>query len=317
MIRLRRRLMKTNQCPLVGASPRWRRTRADNPSKEQRISAGCVQSQIRPADVGFNITARFELEESPRHRAPALHPTTRPRSARPARLRQTSIRPVAPFCSEAYASKDRRYSVTRPATNRSSCAFEPPVRNARTISPIRSQCDAGIGSNHSFRSSSHSMPLCTKSSSQSTELHDWNDGLFWPLTVRTHCRGVPAGRPGCQCVAGRGGLGAGVPAVFAGICGRGVGGQSGSEGSMAWGVRGALGLATGEAPAGYLPGGWPDVRRDTGELQHQREYRPQQWKAHLPHAWRSGLRAHSDQSVAWPTVVLLGSRSAGWRRAGR
>ena len=41
----------------------------------------------------------------------------------------------------------------------------------------------GIASNHSFRSLSHSTPLCTKTSSQSTELHDWNDGLLWPLTV--------------------------------------------------------------------------------------------------------------------------------------
>ena len=175
--------MKTNQCPLVGSSPRWRRTRADNPSKEQRISVGCVQSQIRPADVGFNITERVELEESPRHRAPALHPTTRPRSAQPARLRQTSIRRVEPFCPGDYASKERRYSVARPATNRGSFAFEPPVRDARPISPIRSQRDACIGSNHSFRSSSHSIPRCTKKSSESTDLHQWNDDLLWPITM--------------------------------------------------------------------------------------------------------------------------------------
>ena len=57
-----------------------------------------------------------------------------------------------------------------------------PARNAKSIFPTRSQCDAGIGSNHSLRSSSHSTPIGTKTSSQSTELHDWNDGLLWPLT---------------------------------------------------------------------------------------------------------------------------------------
>ena len=146
------------------------------------MSVGCVQSQIRPPSVGFNITAHFELEESPRHRAPAPHPTTGPQWAQPARLRQTSIRPVAPFCPEAYASKDRRCSVTRPATNKNPFAFEPPVRNARPISPIRSQCGADVDSNHSLRSSSYSIPRCTKSSSESTKLQQWNDGLLWPVT---------------------------------------------------------------------------------------------------------------------------------------
>ena len=174
--------MKTNQCPLVGSSPRCRRTRADNPSNEQRISAGCVHSQIRAAAVGFNMTASFALEEPPRHRAPAPHPTTRIGPAQPPRPRQTSIRPDEPYVREAYASKGRRYSATHPVTNRNSCAFDSPARNAKSISPTRSQCDAGIGSNHSLRSSSHSTPLGTKTSSQSTELHDWNDGLLWPLT---------------------------------------------------------------------------------------------------------------------------------------
>ena len=176
--------MKTNQCPLVGSSPKCRRTRADNPSNEQRISVGCVQSQIRPAKVGFNMTASFALEEPPRHRTPAPHPTTRPRSALPPRPQQTSTHPAQSCVREAYASKDRRYSVTPPATNRNPSASGPCVRNAKSISPIRSPCDAGIGSNHSFRSLSHSTPLCTKTSSQSTELHDWNDGLLWPLTLR-------------------------------------------------------------------------------------------------------------------------------------
>ena len=175
--------MKTNQCPLVGSSPRCRRTRADNPSNEQRISAGCVHSQIRAAAVGFNMTASFALEEPPRHRAPAPHPTTRIGPAQPPRPRQTSIRPDEPYVREAYASKGRRYSATHPLTNRNSCAFDSPARNAKSISPTRSQCDAGIGSNHSLRSSSHSTPLGTKTSSQSTELHDWNDGLLWPLTA--------------------------------------------------------------------------------------------------------------------------------------
>ena len=175
--------MKTNQCPLVGSSPRCRRTRADNPSNEQRISAGCVHSQIRAAAVGFNMTASFALEEPPRHRAPAPHPTTRIGPAQPPRPRQTSIRPDEPYVREAYASKGRRYSATHPLTNRNSCAFDSPARNAKSISPTRSQCDAGIGSNHSLRSSSHSTPLGTKTSSQSTELHDWNDGLLWPLTT--------------------------------------------------------------------------------------------------------------------------------------
>ena len=177
--------MKTNQCPLVGSSPRCRRTRADNPSNEQRISAGCVHSQIRAAAVGFNMTASFALEEPPRHRAPAPHPTTRIGPAQPPRPRQTSIRPDEPYVREAYASKGRRYSATHPVTNRNSCAFDSPARNAKSISPTRSQCDAGIGSNHSLRSSSHSTPLGTKTSSQSTELHDWNDGLLWPLTSGT------------------------------------------------------------------------------------------------------------------------------------
>ena len=185
-MRLRRRLMKTNQCPLVGSSPRWRRTRADNPSNEQRISVGCVQSQIRPAEVAFNMTGSFALEEPHHHRAPALHPTTRIGPAQPPRPRQTSIRTVrfaVPYFRAAYVSKDRRYSLTHPVTNRSSCAFDPSVQNAQSISPIRSQCGAGIASNHSFRSLSHSTPLGTKTSSQSTELHDWNDGLLWPLTL--------------------------------------------------------------------------------------------------------------------------------------
>ena len=179
--------MKTNQCPLVGSCPRCRRTRPDNPSNEQRISVGCVQSQIRPAEVGFNMTASFALEEPPRHRAPAPHPTTRIGPAQPPRPRQTSIRTVrfaVPYFHAAYVSKDRRYSLTHPVTNRSSCASDPSVQNAQSISPIRSQSGAGIGSNHSFRSFSHSTPLCTKTSSQSTELHDWNDGLLWPLTDR-------------------------------------------------------------------------------------------------------------------------------------
>ena len=187
--------MKTNQCPLVGSSPRCRRTRADNPSNEQRISAGCVHSQIRAAAVGFNMTASFALEEPPRHRAPAPHPTTRIGPAQPPRPRQTSIRPDEPYVREAYASKGRRYSATHPLTNRNSCAFDSPARNAKSISPTRSQCDAGIGSNHSLRSSSHSTPLGTKTSSQSTELHDWNDGLLWPLTPQVRggrCRSSAA-----------------------------------------------------------------------------------------------------------------------------
>ena len=180
--------MKTNQCPLVGSSPRCRRTRADNPSKEQRISVGCVQSQIRPAEIAFNTTGSFALEEPHHPRAPAPHPTTRIGPAQPPRPRQTSIRTVrfaVPYFRAAYVSKDRRYSVTHPVTNRSSCAFDPSVQNAQSISPIRSQCGAGIASNHSFRSFSHSIPLCTKTSSQPTELHDWNDGLLWPLTSKT------------------------------------------------------------------------------------------------------------------------------------
>ena len=192
-MRLRRRLMKTNQCPLVGSSPRWRRTRADNPSNEQRISVGCVQSQIRPAEVAFNMTGSFALEEPHHHRAPALHPTTRIGPAQPPRPRQTSIRTVrfaVPYFRAAYVSKDRRYSLTHPVTNRSSCAFDPSVQNAQSISPIRSQCGAGIASNHSFRSLSHSTPLGTKTSSQSTELHDWNDGLLWPLTLRLSLAGI-------------------------------------------------------------------------------------------------------------------------------
>ena len=178
--------MKTNQCPLVGSSPKCRRTRADNPSNEQRISAGCVHSQIRAAAVGFNMTASFALEEPPRHRAPAPHPTTRIGPAQPPRPRQTSIRTVrfaVPYFRAACVSKDRRYSLKYPVTNRSSCASDLPVQNAQSISPIRSQSGAGTGSNHSFRSLAHSTPPCTKSSSQSTELHDWNDGLLWPLTM--------------------------------------------------------------------------------------------------------------------------------------
>ena len=131
------------------------------------------------------MTASFALEEPPRHRAPAPHPTTRPRSALPPRPQQTSTHSAQSCVREAYASKDRRYSVTPPATNRNPSASGPCVRNAKSISPIRSPCDAGIGSNHSFRSLSHSTPLCTKTSSQSTELHDWNDGLLWPLTSGT------------------------------------------------------------------------------------------------------------------------------------
>ena len=164
------------------------------------MSVGCVQSQIRPPSVGFNITAHFELEESPRHRAPAPHPTTGPQWAQPARLRQTSIRPVAPFCPEAYASKDRRCSVTRPATNKNPFAFEPPVRNARPISPIRSQCGADLDSNHSLRSSSYSTPRCTKSSSESTKLQQWNDGLLWPVTAgRTNPGGSIRSRSTVKC----------------------------------------------------------------------------------------------------------------------
>ena len=128
------------------------------------------------------MTASFALEEPPRHRAPAPHPTTRPRSSLPPRPQQTSTHSAQSCVREAYASKNRRYSVTPPATNRNPSASGPCVRNAKSISPIRSPCDAGIGSNHSFRSLSHSTPLCTKTSSQSTELHDWNDGLLWPLT---------------------------------------------------------------------------------------------------------------------------------------
>ena len=177
--------MKTNQCPLVGSCPRCRRTRPDNPSNEQRISVGCVQSQIRPAEIAFNTTGSFALEEPHHPRAPAPHPTTRIGPAQPPRPRQTSIRTVrfaVPYFRAAYVSKDRRYSLTHPVTNRSSCAFDPCVQNAQSISPIRSQSGAGTGSNHSFRSLAHSTPPCTKTSSQSTELHDWNDGLLWPLT---------------------------------------------------------------------------------------------------------------------------------------
>ena len=113
--------MKTNQCPLVGSCPRCRRTRPDNPSNEQRISVGCVHSQIRPAEVAFNTTGSFALEEPHHHRAPAPHPTTRIGPAQPPRPRQTSIRTVrfaVPYCA-AYVSKDRRYSLTHPVTNRS------------------------------------------------------------------------------------------------------------------------------------------------------------------------------------------------------
>ena len=37
-------------------------------------------------------------------------------------------------------------------------------------------------------------------------------------SIRPHCGGMPARRPGRNYVAGRSGLGAGVPAVFAGVC---------------------------------------------------------------------------------------------------
>ena len=66
-----------------------------------------------------------------------------------------------------------------------------------------------------------------------------------PGSIPSHRRGVPARRPGHQCVAGRSGLGAGVPAVFAGVCERGGIGEGGTQGHMARRVRAALGLAGG------------------------------------------------------------------------
>ena len=53
---MRRRLINTNHCPLAGSSPRDRRTRADNPSNEHRMSVGWVHSQIRLPERPFNMT---------------------------------------------------------------------------------------------------------------------------------------------------------------------------------------------------------------------------------------------------------------------
>ena len=53
---VRRRLINTNHCPLAGSSPRDRRTRADNPSNEHRMSVGWVHSRIRPIEQPFDMT---------------------------------------------------------------------------------------------------------------------------------------------------------------------------------------------------------------------------------------------------------------------
>ena len=57
---VRRRLTNTNHCPLAGSSPRDRRTRADNPSNEHRMSVGWVQQpdSTRPETVQHDAARR-------------------------------------------------------------------------------------------------------------------------------------------------------------------------------------------------------------------------------------------------------------------
>ena len=151
--RVRRRLMKTNQCPLVGSSPRCRRTRADKPSNEQRMSVGAVQSQMRAPGAGFSMAASFALEELRHRRAPAPHPTTAREPARPAQLPQTSTRHflrVAQGLLAVYASTNRTYSATDRGRNKRPCGS---ARFARTVKPTpatRSPCVDGNEPNRSI-----------------------------------------------------------------------------------------------------------------------------------------------------------------------
>ena len=118
---------------------------------------------------------------------------------------------------------------------------------------------------------------------------------------------VLAGRPGCECVAGCGGLGAGVPPVLTSVRGRGIRGEGGAQGGVEGGVRRAPGIGDGGALAGRRARGAWGNRRRAGPLQHQGEHQPQEWEAHLPHARRQGLRTYANQSIARRALVLHGS----------
>ena len=85
-----RRLMNANQCPLNGSSPRWLLTRADSPSKEQRMSVGCVHNQMRLPGATLN-TPRASDAETGHGPVQARHPrqeTPKKPDARPWRARR-------------------------------------------------------------------------------------------------------------------------------------------------------------------------------------------------------------------------------------
>ena len=136
---LRRRLINTNHCPLVGSSPKYRRTRADNPSNEHRMSVGWVHSQIRPAERPLNM--------APSDVAVAPHPH-RDRVRPPTRLAPTKWATSASAPSSS-APRTRLRGVLRPPASASHQAC---VATGRMCSaPIRVQRRTCLGSDRTAR----------------------------------------------------------------------------------------------------------------------------------------------------------------------
>ena len=125
--------MEKRSCRVLGLTEYRDRGRLPHRQVAFRIvsdAAAGDNGTCRPASRrGSSLRPRF---------APALHPTTRPRSTPPAKPRQTSTHCAQPFVREAYVSKDRRCSATRPATNRNPSESDPCLRNAKSIRAIRS-----------------------------------------------------------------------------------------------------------------------------------------------------------------------------------